>query len=441
MINSTSVNFDKYLSSKNTVDEKKSIAVPQNNTVNLSKTIIENDEFQSSKPEKSKKAKVALGVAILSAGALVLGNPKIWNGSLKRFLKENLEKAPKNGSIASKQKALKVQFKQENPIISGFANIMNNFTSFKDCFFMPAFKKIPGLNWLSKKSSDLYINTGINMTQKGYKKAQAAYSTLDNKALELAGDNKALKEKVQELVEKRNKQFSENLLGDKGLKRRSQETQGKFESFYKDTRDHFLTSIKNMFNKDKEVRKKGFEGFSKNFVAEELASKQKGVIQEELKTVKTSINKIDEELMSLFDDKQQVEALTSTREAAQKKLNKALHTESEDLVDKIRDVKVGCAPMDVSTIGLSAVGLGYYTAQAKTKEERTEVALTTGMPLVIGMTSSIIATMKMLAGSKALLFGTGMTILSNIVGKAALGIYKQNLPEQTLPQENQTQNA
>jgi hypothetical protein len=62
------------------------------------------------------------------------------------------------------------------------------------------------------------------------------------------------------------------------------------------------------------------------------------------------------------------------------KMTKNAEIIAEDAFDKFRDINMGCAPADVlmttGEIGL----LGLHASQAKNKEERTSVVLTTAVP-------------------------------------------------------------
>ena len=62
--------------------------------------------------------------------------------------------------------------------------------------------------------------------------------------------------------------------------------------------------------------------------------------------------------------------------------------------------------------------LGVYLAQAEDKNQRVEAALTTGVPLGLGMLSTTFATMKMYTGMKAIAFGAVATFIANTIGKA-----------------------
>ena len=109
------------------------------------------------------------------------------------------------------------------------------------------------------------------------------------------------------------------------------------------------------------------------------------------------------------------------------------------MFEKLREIKGGNAATDVIFTG--GVPLGAYlfaNSKAKTKEDKTSLALTTGIPLGLGILGTIYSTCKVIAGWKALLVGGAITILSSIAGKTADRIYrkKHNLGESTLPTLN-----
>ena len=116
-------------------------------------------------------------------------------------------------------------------------------------------------------------------------------------------------------------------------------------------------------------------------------------------------------------DEKTFETLSASRQNAQKSLNNALRTEGNDLFDKIRDIEIGSAPNDIlGMLGTTGM-LGVYLAQAKDKDQRVEAALTTGLPLGLGMLATTFATMKMYTGMKAIAFGAVATFISNNIGK------------------------
>ena len=124
---------------------------------------------------------------------------------------------------------------------------------------------------------------------------------------------------------------------------------------------------------------------------------------------------------------------------AEKNTRKCKEFFSADLFEKLREIKGGNAATDVIFTG--GVPLGAYlfaNSKAKTKEDKTSLALTTGIPLGLGILGTIYSTCKVIAGWKALIVGGAITILSSIAGKTADRIYrkKHNLGESTLPTLN-----
>ena len=66
------------------------------------------------------------------------------------------------------------------------------------------------------------------------------------------------------------------------------------------------------------------------------------------------------------------------------------------------------------------------------------IAMTTGIPVALGVGGVIYSTLKLVAGWKALILGGAITVLSSIAGKTADKIYRKNnnLEESTLPTFN-----
>ena len=143
-------------------------------------------------------------------------------------------------------------------------------------------------------------------------------------------------------------------------------------------------------------------------------------VVENLAKMRDDILKADETIFETLKgkvDEKTFETLSASRQNAQKSLNNALRTEGNDLFDKIRDIEIGSAPNDIlGMLGTTGM-LGVYLAQAKDKDQRVEAALTTGLPLGLGMLATTFATMKMYTGMKAIAFGAVATFISNNIGK------------------------
>ena len=181
-----------------------------------------------------------------------------------------------------------------------------------------------------------------------------------------------------------------------------------------EVRDKFTSLIKKMF------KEHDISGFGE-FVAEDMVKTQKANYINKLRENRDLILKNDDEIIDLLRssvDEKTLNNLINAKTNAQKSLNNAIRTEGNDLFDKIRDVKIGSAPNDIlGMLGTTGM-LGVYLAQAEDKNQRVEAALTTGVPLGLGMLSTTFATMKMYTGMKAIAFGAVATFIANTIGKA-----------------------
>ena len=97
-----------------------------------------------------------------------------------------------------------------------------------------------------------------------------------------------------------------------------------------------------------------------------------------------------------------------------KSLNKAIYREGFEYTDKARDLAVGSALTDVAIgmalpVGTTAVAM----ASADTKQKKRSVALKYGLPLMAGIATSTISTMRLISGGKALMLGATVSILGN----------------------------
>lgn len=107
-------------------------------------------------------------------------------------------------------------------------------------------------------------------------------------------------------------------------------------------------------------------------------------------------------------------------------LNKAV-TKEMDFVDMMRDVAIGSGPTDVLSVlgsfGAAAWGLSF----AKDKDERISLTLKYGIPIVGAVTTSLLCTASLIAGSKSLIVGTLSGFLMNRIGEIVDAWRKKNL--------------
>lgn len=138
-----------------------------------------------------------------------------------------------------------------------------------------------------------------------------------------------------------------------------------------------------------------------------LSSNKKGEIQELMDIYKQHLSKEDYEKL----EKSVGASLTS--------LNKSVDMESDLLFDKIRDIQIGSAPMDVLGVISSIVAVIFGLSLSDNKDERISVALKYGIPAVGAVATSLYCTMALVSGGKSLIIGLVAGQLINILGVMA----------------------
>ncbi len=114
--------------------------------------------------------------------------------------------------------------------------------------------------------------------------------------------------------------------------------------------------------------------------------------------------------------------IENSYQEAIKSLDKSIALETEDFVSKIRDLTLGSAPTDILTILGSFGTLGYYLAKTKNKQERESILLKYGIPALAGIATSSFCNIKLLAGTKQMIFASLSAI---VVGK--IGSWTDNM--------------
>ena len=104
---------------------------------------------------------------------------------------------------------------------------------------------------------------------------------------------------------------------------------------------------------------------------------------------------------------------------AVKAFDKSLNLETVEFFDKARDLALGSAPTDVLSIIASGGMIGYGLAKAKDNDERLSVTLTSGVPIIGAIGTSLICTAKLISGSKSMVIGGVSGLILGQVGKFA----------------------
>ena len=125
--------------------------------------------------------------------------------------------------------------------------------------------------------------------------------------------------------------------------------------------------------------------------------------------------------------KEQYERVAKEFKSAVKSLDKSTKLESEDFINKSRDLAMGSAPTDVLTV-LGGLGtLGYYLGKSDNGQERTAITLKYGIPALVGIGVSLYGNARLFAGSKSLAFATISSFIANRIGTFANNLYENHL--------------
>lgn len=152
---------------------------------------------------------------------------------------------------------------------------------------------------------------------------------------------------------------------------------------------------------------------SANELSDSFSSFKQGKVQDILELYQKLLSKEDFELVK----KAYSENI--------KTLDKAINVETEDFLNKVRDLYLGSAPTDILTILGSLATLGYHLGKSDSNEQRVSISLKYGIPALSGVATSLYFNAKLFAGSKALLCGAASVFVVNRIGTWADNMFKK----------------
>ena len=179
---------------------------------------------------------------------------------------------------------------------------------------------------------------------------------------------------------------------------------------------------------EKESRFAIVEGINENIEKALQMSGDAGITPAQTKKVNALLNKLSqvinsdkkgaiEEMLTLYKEYLPAEEYVKLRKIADRaseSLNKAVYSEGFDYVDKLRDLAVGSALTDVAIgMGIPTITTGVALAGANTKEKKRSVVLKYGLPLLAGVATSTLCTIRLISGGGALLLGGAVTLVGN----------------------------
>lgn len=146
-----------------------------------------------------------------------------------------------------------------------------------------------------------------------------------------------------------------------------------------------------------------------------------------------------QEIMDIYEkhlSKDDYAKLNKSVNKSLKSLNRSIDMETDKLFDKIRDLLIGAAPVDILGV-LSSVGIvGWGLTKADNNDERISAALKFGIPAVGGVLISLVCTVGLVAGGPSLVIGLVSSALINKLGVFADNTrkkYKEEPPTLTIP--------
>ena len=418
------------------------------NTGTGSLSLFTNPEVKTQE-EKTRNStiKKALGIAGCFVLAGLLLSPKFIPKSAKEKIMQKI-RGMKSGVV-------------KDSITKGLnysKNVGINFTGVKDnfCAWLKD-QKIIGApyRWLDKGASALYTKTGIKTAKKIGTTPQKAFKYLTKniddikgkldaeklgKEIEIDGIKKTLGawlEDITKLSTQNADDFAKNFNADE-VDKLAEQLNKTFDGISPKYRENVMSRIKQGNWKDLFKVSIYDDMYQKEYAehTEKIASliENSGKNNEKIKSIIEGLKNSGE--LSKADIYYKLQHVAKNAEKSTKKCKDFF---GADLFEKLREIKGGNAATDVIFTG--GIPLGAYlfaNSKAKTKEDKTSLALTTGIPLALGVGGTIYSTCKVIAGWKALLVGGAITIISSIAGKTADKIYrkKHNLEESTLPTLN-----
>ena len=99
-----------------------------------------------------------------------------------------------------------------------------------------------------------------------------------------------------------------------------------------------------------------------------------------------------------------------------KSLDNSIKKETDDFVNKLRDLTLGSAPTDILAMLSGFLTLGFFLEKADDYKERASVALKYGIPALVGIGTSLYGNAKLYAGTKSLAFGAISMWVTNKIG-------------------------
>lgn len=156
---------------------------------------------------------------------------------------------------------------------------------------------------------------------------------------------------------------------------------------------------------------------------------------EQLKSlIQTSKNGKIEEILNIYKSllpETEYNQIKKSYDKTLKSLDKSINLETEEFVNKLRDLTMGSAPTDILTNLIGVGTLAYYLGKSDNNQERMGIALKYGFPALTLIGMGLYGNAKLFAGSKALAFGIISSAIVNRIGSAANELLLRHFEKKT----------
>ncbi len=399
-----------------------------------SKDIFETQEKKRS--EKGKKVGIIIAAVSLAAAAGVFAFTKgVPKGTYKQLQKwvEKLEKSINFKELKGEDSSVLKFYNYILEKMKAFAEksqSINNVTSIKDLMF----KNIMGVTKPTRKIHNgitvLFEKFARNTVNRAYSKADKRFNKLfkslakppanPNKMIEINGVSSSSGEWYK-LMQKKLALAESRLTGGFGENARlSRYKMMKDADIHLEQKvaDKCLNGVKNPKNIKENIRLLKESPVSREFVAEDILANDKAAIIDSVMEHRNSLDfkEILDICKAIYPAKE-FGKINSKVTKSLKTLDNAINTETNLFFDKLRDLSIGSAPTDVLTVLASVGGVGVGLTKADNKDERISAMLKYGIPVVGSVGVSLLMTVGLISGFKALAGGLVSGFVINRVGE------------------------
>lgn len=386
-------------------------------------TETQKQEVKKEKEKKIDRLGFNIAAVALIAGLGVFGVTRLFSkksgqtaGKLAAWLGDKASKLAENKHLSG-VKTFCFHALQLGKTVLKKSQMIFNVATVKDSlvkFFTP--KKIDSM------ITTLFEKVSIGTSKRAYRKSLASFDSMFARFTEA---NVRIPDEQAKLIEQKMKSIRETYY------------QG-FSEAARNTRfARAKRGLEGLFEKIlNQIKHPG--GFLKRaktgeFIAEEEASRTKQMLQNESMGYKNKIASSDkkgeiDEIMDIYRQHlspADYQRLQKSVNKSVKSLNKAIDLETDKLFDKVRDLQLGSGTHDTLAFLASLGVIGWGVSRADSKDEKISVTLKYGIPAVIGVMTTILCTVGLIASGPSLLIGLASTIPVNMLGEAVDNMRKK----------------